>query len=312
LNKTLQKYRKKSGTSTKTDSFVFLMSVEQFTKTPVFTTVASIQNFLNLEVKDKSLGFVPTMGALHGGHVSLVKASIDCCDYTVVSIFVNPTQFNEASNLEKYPRNLGKDVALLDQLPNVVVFAPDVHEMYPENHVPKRMDLGRVSEIMEGEFRPGHFDGVVEVVYRFFEIIKPTHTFFGEKDLQQLAIVKRMVELFNLPVTVVGCETHREKGGLAASSRNERLSESQKEEALLLFQSLNKVRLEQEMYSPKEARERVIAWFEASNLALEYIEFVDATTFANVSEWTENTHGCIAARCGEVRLLDNIRMSRAY
>jgi len=309
LNKTLQKYRKKSGTSTKTDSFVHSLKVERMTKTQVFTTVTSLRNHLDEVAKNRTIGFVPTMGALHQGHVSLVKRSASQCDFTVVSIFVNPTQFNNPSDLEKYPRNFDKDVEILEDAADTIVFAPTVDQMYPEGHEPKRMELGRVAEIMEGEFRPGHFDGVVEVVYRFLEIIQPTHTFFGQKDLQQLSIVKRMVKEFSLPVEVVACDTYRLPGGLAASSRNERLSESQKEKALILFESLDRVKNEKTIYGPREARQKVKDWFESSELDLEYIEFIDATTFENVTEWTPNTHGCIAAYAGEVRLLDNISMA---
>ncbi len=278
-------------------------------KTQVFRTVKSLQNHLSEVAKNRTIGFVPTMGALHAGHVSLVKESVETCDFTVVSIFVNPTQFNNASDLEKYPRDFDKDISLLEETAETIVFAPTVDEMYPEGHEAKRMELGRVAEIMEGEFRPGHFDGVVEVVYRLFEIIEPTHSFFGEKDLQQLSIIQRMVKEFNVPVNVVGCETHRLPGGLAASSRNKRLTEDQKEKALILYQSLDRVRSEKGQYGPREAREKVIEWFETSELELEYIEFVDATTFEDVADWTSNTHGCIAAYAGEVRLLDNISMA---
>ena len=279
------------------------------TKTQVFTTVAGLRNHLDEVAKNKTIGFVPTMGALHSGHVSLVESSARQCNFTVVSIFVNPTQFNNASDLEKYPRNFEKDIEILEDAGDTIVFAPTVDQMYPDGHEPKRMNLGRVAEIMEGEFRPGHFDGVVEVVYRFLEIIEPTHTFFGQKDLQQLSIVQRMVKEFNLPVEVVACETYRLPGGLAASSRNERLTEDQKDKALILFESLDRVKQEKALYGPREARQKVKEWFDSSDLELEYIEFVDATTFEDVTEWTSNTHGCIAAYAGEVRLLDNISMA---
>ncbi|GAB5416611.1 MAG: pantoate--beta-alanine ligase [Crocinitomicaceae bacterium] len=248
------------------------------------------------------------MGALHEGHISLVETSSKQCDFTVVSIFVNPTQFNRSSDLDKYPRNFEKDVALLETAGETIIFAPSVAEMYPPNHEPKRMKLGRVAEIMEGEFRPGHFDGVVEVVYRLFEIVEPTHAYFGQKDLQQLSIIQQMVQKFDVPVNVVGCETFREPSGLASSSRNERLTADQKEKAIILYQSLNRVRNEQSSYGPREAREKVMEWFQDSIYELEYIEFVDATTFEDVQEWTSNTHGCIAAYAGDVRLLDNIPM----
>lgn len=308
MNKTLQKYRKKSGTSTKTDSFVYSMNVDRMAKTQVFTTVASLKNHLSEVAKNRTVGFIPTMGALHEGHISLVERSAQECDFTVVSIFVNPTQFNRASDLDEYPRNFDKDIETLEKAAETIVFAPSVMEMYPEGHQPKRMELGRVAEIMEGEFRPGHFDGVVEVVYRLFEVVDPTHAYFGQKDLQQLSIIQRMAKEFNLSVNVVGCETYRESNGLASSSRNERLNPEQREAAVILYQSLDRVRKEQANYTPREAREKVKEWFEDSMYELEYIEFVDAATFEDVVEWTPTTHGCIAAYAGEVRLLDNIPM----
>lgn len=277
-------------------------------KTQVFTTVTSLKNHLADVAQNCTVGFVPTMGALHAGHLTLVEKSAKQCDVTVVSIFVNPTQFNNLVDLEKYPRNIDKDIALLETTADTIVFAPTVEEMYPADHQPKKVALGKVAEVMEGEFRPGHFDGVVEVVYRLFEIVEPTYAFFGEKDFQQLAIIRLMVKHLELPITIIGAETHRMSGGLASSSRNERLTQEQKQKALLLFQSLDRVRNEKDLYGPREAREKVKQWFQNSDLLLEYVEFVDATTFENVNEWTSNTRGCIAAFAGEVRLLDNISM----
>ncbi len=284
------------------------MNVERMAKTQVFTTVASLKNHLDAVAQNQTVGFIPTMGALHEGHLSLVETSSKQCDFTVVSIFVNPTQFNRSSDLDKYPRNFEKDVALLETTAETIVFAPSVDEMYPKDHEARRMQLGRVAQIMEGEFRPGHFDGVVEVVYRLFEIVEPTHAYFGQKDLQQLAIIQQMVQKFNVPVNVVGCETFREPSGLASSSRNERLTADQKDKAIILYECLNRVRNEQSNYGPREARDKVKEWFQDSIYELEYIEFVDATTFEDVQEWTSNTHGCIAAYAGDVRLLDNIPM----
>lgn len=284
------------------------MNVELMAKTQVFTTVESLQQHLSETRPNASVGFVPTMGALHGAHMTLVRAAMEC-DVVVVSIFVNPTQFNEASDLEKYPRTLESDLKQLEEVTDCVVFAPTVGEMYPEGHVPTRLDLGQIAVGMEGAARPGHFDGVVEVVYRLFEIVKPTKAYFGEKDYQQLAIVRLMVRELDLPLEIVGCPTYREPGGLAASSRNLRLSVEEREKALILYQSLAFAKEHQDEYSPEEMRNEIHERFETSDLNLAYINFVDVDTFEEVTSWSENTRGFIAAKCGEIHLLDNLAMA---
>lgn len=286
-----------------------LMKVELMTNTQVFTTVESLRKYLLEEAKDKSVGFVPTMGALHEGHVSLVREAEKQCDLVVVSIFVNPTQFNDAGDLAKYPRTLEADIEILNRSTNCIVFHPSESEMYPENHHPKKLDLGKLGNVLEGRFREGHFDGVVEVVYRLFEIVKPTHAFFGEKDFQQLAVIRKMVRSFELPIQIIGCPIFREKGGLAASSRNQRLSEQQKEEALVLYRSMDTVRNNKAIWLPAEGKEYVEKELKASNLELEYIDFIDADSFDSVDHWTDNTRACIAAYCGNVRLIDNLSMA---
>lgn len=279
------------------------------TKTRVFTTVDALGSYLSEENQFASVGFVPTMGALHHGHISLVKQAEAHCEVVVVSIFVNPTQFNDVTDLEKYPRNLDADIERLEANCDCVVFAPGVDEIYPKNHQPKRIELGLLGAVMEGGFREGHFDGVVEVVYRLFEIVRPTHAYFGEKDFQQLAVIKRMVNVLNLPIQIIGCPIYREPSGLAASSRNQRLSETEKLDALLIYKCLRDVKLQQKVQSPQEAIRYVQEAFKSSPLQLEYIDFIDATTFASVEVWTPNTHACIAAFCGSVRLIDNLSMA---
>ena len=286
-----------------------LMKVELMTNTQVFTTVESLRKYLLEEAKEKSVGFVPTMGALHEGHVSLVHEAEKMCDVVVVSIFVNPTQFNDAGDLTKYPRTLDADLEILSKNSNCIVFHPSESEMYPENHHPKKLDLGKLGNVLEGRFREGHFDGVVEVVYRLFEIVRPTHAFFGEKDFQQLAVIRKMVRSFELPIKIIGCPIYREKGGLAASSRNQRLSESQKAEALVLYRSMDTVRNNMDNWTPCEAKAYVEKELEESTLELEYIDFIDADSFESVTSWTNNTRACIAAYCGSVRLIDNLSMS---
>jgi len=278
------------------------------TKTQVFTSVDALQNYLSEAASQRSVGFVPTMGALHLGHISLVREAQRKCDIVVVSIFVNPTQFNDSNDLEQYPRTLDADVELLEKNADCVVFAPSVREMYPENHLPTKVDLGKVGEVLEGSFREGHFDGVVEVVYRLFDVVRPNSAFFGEKDFQQLVVIRKMVETLDLGIDVVGCPIYREPSGLAASSRNQRLSNQEKEDALVLYHSLLEVKRRTHEMTPKEAKLFVENQLEKSPLELEYIEFIDATSFENVTEWKENTQACIAAYCGSVRLIDNMSM----
>ncbi len=285
------------------------MNVERMTKTRVFETVDSLRFYLSEENHFGSIGFVPTMGALHDGHISLVKQAEQNCEVVVVSIFVNPTQFNDANDLEKYPRTLAADLERLAANCECVVFAPNVKEIYPENHVAKRIDLGGLGNVMEGSFREGHFDGVVEVVYRLFDIVRPTHAFFGEKDFQQLAVIRHLVKVVELPIKIIGCPIFRETSGLAASSRNQRLSPEEKEKALIIYHSLLQAKEHQNEWSPKEAKEKIQEAFDASDLELEYIDFVDATTLASVAYWTKDTQGCLAAYCGSVRLIDNLSMA---
>lgn len=277
-------------------------------RTTVFSTVESLQKHLNARSLT-AVGYVPTMGALHQGHVSLVQMSRERCDLTVVSIFVNPTQFNNATDLEKYPRTLESDLALLENFDDVVVFTPSVSEIYPENHVPKRVDLGVLESVMEGRFRQGHFDGVVEVVSRLFDIVKPTVAFFGEKDFQQLAVIRKMVSFFDLPIEIVGCPIYREPSGLASSSRNQRLTEEQKEEALIIYNTLKTVYEKRSELTPAEAKAWAEQLFSKSTLRLEYFEFVNQDTFLPVDRWTSNVQACVAAYCGEVRLIDNLSMA---
>lgn len=278
------------------------------TKTQVFTSVDALQNYLSSATSQRSVGFVPTMGALHLGHISLVHEAQKKCDIVVVSIFVNPTQFNDSNDLEQYPRTLDADVELLERNADCVVFAPSVREMYPENHAPTKIDLGKVGEVLEGSFREGHFDGVVEVVYRLFDIVKPNCAFFGEKDFQQLVVIRKMVDTLNLGIDVVGCPIYREPSGLAASSRNQRLSGQEKEDALILYHSLLEVKSRTDQMTPNEAKRYIEDQLEKSPLQLEYIEFIDANSFETVSKWGQNTQACIAAYCGTVRLIDNMLM----
>ena len=257
----------------------------------------------------KSIGFVPTMGFLHQGHLSLIAASKAENDLTVCSIFVNPTQFNNPQDLEKYPRNTKHDLEMLEQAACDLVFLPSVEAIYPEKAVATSYDFGILSTVMEGQYRPGHFDGVATVVKRFFDIIKPNKAYFGEKDRQQLAVVSKLVQLEQLPIQVIGCPTSREADGLAMSSRNERLSEQERKAAALIPQTLHYTQQQAGKTSIEELKETIKKRFAENRLLrLEYFELVHPDTFENIHHWEDTHHpaACIAAYAGEVRLIDNM------
>ncbi len=278
----------------------------------VYSTISELQDALNLLKKNGAkIGFVPTMGALHNGHISLVKESNNQCDITIVSIYVNPTQFNNSSDLEHYPRTLEQDLLLLEKEKCDIVFTPSNEEIYPNNFDKISLNLGQLAEIMEGKFRPGHFEGVVNVVYRLFDIVKPNKAFFGLKDFQQVAVIKYMVKELNLPVEIIPCPTLREDGGLAMSSRNLRLSEQDKANALILFKTLDFAKsLTKQGRSPREVQKEAITFFKTSNLELEYFEIVDPLTLTSLeNEWVNNSTACIVAYCNDVRLIDNLELN---
>ena len=256
------------------------------------------------------LGFVPTMGALHSGHLDLVKRASVENSFVVVSIFVNPTQFNNQEDLQKYPRTLENDLKVLEDISNCIVFVPDVAEIYPENDSFQSMDLQGMDTILEGKFRPGHFQGVVHVVHNFFGLIQPTRAYFGQKDFQQLAIIKKMTEVFGFPIQIVACETVRDDSGLAKSSRNMRLSDSEKIDALIIFETLNFMKVNRLDYnSPKELKAAAISFFNKGKLELEYLEISESSSLKILEEnWSKKTTASIAAYCGEVRLIDNMEI----
>ncbi|MDR2956137.1 MAG: pantoate--beta-alanine ligase [Prevotella sp.] len=257
----------------------------------------------------RTTGFVPTMGALHEGHLSLVrqcKAENDIC---VVSIFVNPTQFNNKEDLIKYPRNLGKDMALLEKEGVDFIFAPSVEEIYPEPDT-RQFDFGQLDKVMEGQFRPGHFNGVAQVVSRLFDIVKPGKAYFGQKDFQQLAIIVAMVEQLKLPVQIISMPIVREANRLAMSSRNERLNPQQREVAANIYKTL--LDSKTSMYPNLSVQDTINKVIETINsfddLNVEYFEIVNGATLQPIHEWEETSFkvGCIAVFCGDVRLIDNI------
>ncbi len=280
-------------------------------------TMKIIQNLGDLKTEissfksaGKSIGFVPTMGALHDGHKSLVKRCSVENDSCVVSIFVNPTQFNNPIDLAKYPRDLNRDAQLLESAGCNLIFAPDASEIYSNVEMNSRFDFDfdGLDKVMEGKFRPGHFNGVVQIVSKLFTLVQPNKAYFGKKDFQQLAIIHHMVKTMNFDVEIIDCEIVRESSGLALSSRNERLSTEQRKKAVeiskVLFESRNFV----PDLSPNELKKNVIEKINAvSELEVEYFEIVDSSTLQSVTDWSKPTTGCITVFCGEVRLIDNIK-----
>ncbi len=262
----------------------------------------------------KTIGFVPTMGALHAGHASLVKQACAENAVCVVSVFVNPTQFNNKEDLLKYPRNINKDAELLADLGVDFVFAPTPEEMYTQEEMQQEFsfDFAGLDQVMEGKMRPGHFNGVVQVVSRLFDLIQPTRAYFGEKDFQQLAIIHHMVERSSLSerytgLKIVDCPIVREASGLAMSSRNERLSGEEKQTAVTISQTLFASLQWAKTASVKEVQQRVIDTINAvDGLEVEYYEIVDKNTLQSTDNW-DNAVGCVTVYCGPVRLIDNIR-----
>ena len=261
----------------------------------VIHTIEDLQAGLSvLKAQGKKVGLVPTMGALHAGHASLVKRSVNENDVTVVSVFVNPTQFNDKNDLVKYPRTLEADCKLLEDCGATLVFAPSVEEMYPE---PDTRQFG-------------YFNGVCQIVSKLFDAVKPHRAYFGEKDFQQLAIIREMVRQMKFDLEIVGCPIVREEDGLALSSRNARLSSDERENALNISRTLFKSRTFAATHSVSETQKMVEdAIAAAPGLRLEYFEIVDGNTLQKIGDWNETSYavGCITVFCGEVRLIDNIK-----
>ncbi|MFC2604598.1 MAG: pantoate--beta-alanine ligase [Bacteroidota bacterium] len=259
----------------------------------------------------KSIGLVPTMGALHKGHLSLVKNSISNNDITVVSIFVNPTQFNNPNDLASYPRTVDKDLELLQTIGCDIVFAPEADDIYSKSETDSRFefDFEGLDKVMEGKFRPGHFNGVVQIVSKLFDLVHPDRAYFGEKDFQQLAIIRLMTRRYNLPIEIVPCPIVREDSGLALSSRNSLLKDNEKQVASHIYAVLNESRQFVPQTEVEELKQCVIAAIEQKpELKVEYFDIVDGHTLKSIVKWDESDYivGCITVFCGNVRLIDNI------
>lgn len=277
----------------------------------VIHEILKLQACLNTyRSQGKSIGLVPTMGALHAGHASLVKRSVKENDITVVSIFLNPTQFNDKSDLERYPRTLEADCQLLESCGAQIVFAPSVEEVYPEPDT-RHFSYPPTDEVMEGAFRPGHFNGVCQIVSKLFMYVEPNRAYFGEKDFQQIAVIERMVEDLKLNLEIVPCPVIREESGLAMSSRNTLLTEDERVLAANIYRVMDESRRLKDA-SVQETHDYVVSRLDAiPGLKVQYYNIVDGKTLANVSDWNEAEHvvGCITVYCGAtpIRLIDHIR-----
>jgi len=276
----------------------------------IFKHIAPLKAFLQRKKQQgKSIGLVPTMGALHSGHLSLIKASKAQNDVTVCSIFVNPTQFNNPGDLTKYPRTLDKDIAALEKVECDVIFSPEVSEMYPEPTSIK-FDFGQLDKVMEGQFRPGHFSGVALVVSKFFNIVEPDHAYFGQKDWQQFAIIRQMVDELNFNLVLHSEPTSRESDGLAMSSRNLRLSAEQRTHATVFHQALLTAKHELIKGTAIETVKKKVKEIveKKPDVKLEYIEVADSKNLNLLENVTASDQPilCIAGYVGEVRLIDNM------
>jgi pantoate--beta-alanine ligase len=276
----------------------------------IVQTIAELKACLNGEREQgHSVGLVPTMGALHAGHASLVERSVKENDVTVVSIFLNPTQFNEKKDLERYPRTLEADCLQLEKCGAQVVFAPSVDEVYPEPDT-RVFSYPPTDAVMEGAFRPGHFNGVCQIVSKLFDYVEPDRAYFGEKDYQQICVIRRMVEDLKMDINIVACPVIREESGLARSSRNTLLSDEERQLAAHIYRVLSESRKKQ--MSVAETHDFVVSEIDAiEGLKVQYFSIVDGLTLADVSTWddAESVVGCITVYCGAVpiRLIDHIR-----
>lgn len=272
-------------------------------------TIAELRAYLR-EVDAAGVGFVPTMGALHAGHRSLVERARKECQTVVVSVFVNPTQFNDKTDLRNYPRTPEEDLALLTEAGADIVFMPSVEEIYPEPDT-RQFDFGEIDKVMEGATRPGHFNGVAQVVSRLFDIVQPAKAYFGEKDFQQIAVIKAMNSQLGIDVEIVECPIIRDSDGLALSSRNTLLDEAHRKAAPQIYATIKQAAERSKTMTPAELKEWVVTEIERGGLMkVIYFQAVDALSLQEVKAWSESERiqGCIAVQAGAIRLIDNVKI----
>ncbi len=277
-------------------------------------TVADLQKRLDKErAKGRTIGFTPTMGALHDGHGALVSLSMERNDVSVVSIFVNPTQFNETSDLDSYPRTLKSDEKLLKKLGKVIIFAPTPSDIYPKGlNTTVKVDLDGIHEQMEGAFRPGHFEGVVQVVKRLLDIVDPTQLFMGQKDFQQFSIIQKMIDKLNLSTQLVVVPIQRQDDGLAMSSRNVRLLPDDKSRAVVIHKTLKAIKRKKSQLTPKECIKYAMNRCDLDGFKPEYFDIADGYTLKSIKSWDKHEYVvcCCAVWAGDVRLIDNMIMKK--
>lgn len=277
----------------------------------ILRKVRDLKEIISLQKKQHhSIGFVPTMGALHEGHISLVKESLKENDFTIVSVFVNPIQFNNSADLEKYPRTESADIKILSASGADAVFFPATQDIYPEGQHAEKFDFGGLENQMEGKFRPGHFDGVGTVVKRFFELIGPDRAYFGEKDFQQLRVIQQMVKNENIPVKIVPVPIKRETDGLAMSSRNTRLTKEKRRESPEIFHILKEAKSFFKAHSVEETKKFVADEFSKTSLKLEYFEIADEETLIPMADKSGagRPRAFIAVFAEDIRLIDNLSL----
>tara|TARA_B100000674_G_scaffold26072_1_gene18234 strand:+ start:4071 stop:4910 length:840 start_codon:yes stop_codon:yes gene_type:complete len=275
----------------------------------IFRLKEDLKSYLHTQNDEKIVSFVPTMGALHNGHMTLISKAKQNSDLVVCSIFVNPTQFNNSEDLEKYPRTIDEDLAALNDLNCDIVYLPEVSDLYYENEKAKQFHFNGLDKFMEGRGRKGHFNGVATVVEKLFRIVNPNIAYFGQKDIQQLQIIKHITKQLDLDIEIIGVPTKREESGLAMSSRNKRLSESDLEKATLIYKTLLFIKENAPKYSVKELKEISIKKFQRHvELDLEYLEIVSLENLQPIEEYNEKGHNvaCVAISISSVRLIDNI------
>jgi pantoate--beta-alanine ligase len=273
----------------------------------IFTTKAAVGQYLSqIKASAKTTGFVPTMGALHQGHLSLIELAQQYNDVIICSIFVNPSQFNDPKDLEKYPRTIEADITLLEQVNCDILFHPDVNEMYDGNEQ-WHLNIGETEHLLEGQFRPGHYQGVTQVVHKLFNIVKPDAAYFGQKDYQQFLIISKMVDMLNMPVELVMCPIKREADGLAMSSRNIHLSADDRKHALILSKTLNYIKDKFDSQNipvlKKEAAQLINA---EPGVELDYFEIADGNTLHTATPDSKKIVALVAAKVGKTRLIDNV------